>query len=533
MSAADGPSVDRSVWQKRYENALALHERSRFESAILEFSRCLFLAPEDADLYYRRGLSYLACGDVSSAASNFFRALKLDPGLAEAKEQLARAYDLIGCARLEERNFEAALVWFKKCAELQPGVARYHLHKALAQLGVKNAGEALKALNAHLALDPRSVQGLLIRAKLYDHYKNRGLAAEDMDAVLEIEPENAEARRYNAAYRKQSEALFQDACQALLAGRAQEAAGMLTEAIKLEPEDVRRYVRRGVAYRQLGRFKEAIDDLKEALERSAASALAARGDPEGPGPALPMPPPDPEARRQLAVTFNEMGVQLFKKGATEKARQCFDNACIADPAVSAFLVNRGDCSRAMRDFARAEADYRAALRLDPANREAAKRLAVLLGAQGSALFNRARYSDAYELYSQAIRHAPNVAAYYEHRAKCDAALGRNDLLVGDLEEVLRLEPSNRAAHTQLLLLRGPAPRRPAPPSLPASPAPPRPRPPPEEPAPRLLAPPPPLLLCLRLNTLLLPPPPPPPSPPLPSLTTPLPRARTESRDFNA
>jgi tetratricopeptide (TPR) repeat protein len=63
---------------------------SKFDNAITDYTKAIKLCPDEASLYYRRGVAYSGKGNVKKAAADYREALRRAPDFEAAKEALAK-----------------------------------------------------------------------------------------------------------------------------------------------------------------------------------------------------------------------------------------------------------------------------------------------------------------------------------------------------------------------------------------------------------------------------------------------------------
>eukprot|EP00276_Gloeochaete_wittrockiana_P010522 CAMPEP_0184664454 /NCGR_PEP_ID=MMETSP0308-20130426/52868_1 /TAXON_ID=38269 /ORGANISM="Gloeochaete witrockiana, Strain SAG 46.84" /LENGTH=377 /DNA_ID=CAMNT_0027107857 /DNA_START=66 /DNA_END=1199 /DNA_ORIENTATION=- len=372
-------------------------------------------------------------GDLLAAGSNFRRTLKLSPGHSKAKADLARTYDILGNAEIDKANYEVAVSFLTFAIEANP-LALYYFRRATAHFKLERLGEAMYDLNECIGLDGSVVEAHLLRARLFLRFRNVTSAGSDVTAVLNADPNNKEALQLDRMLKRETDNLVSDATALILESQPKAAAQVLTQALLMEPNDLQAMVKRGVALRHAGDFPAAIEDFKSVIQRCTGDSRD-------------------EASRQLAVTFNEMGVMLYSKKFYDKALQCFDSAIGSDSSLASYFINRGDCLQQLQDDLGARADFSKALEFEPGNRNVRMRLGMLSDKEGADAFNRCNYHQAWLHYGEAARYCPGVWLYHWNRYQASSRMNRLDLQKVDLENVIRLNPDHVQAQSQLKQLK--------------------------------------------------------------------------------
>lgn len=184
---------------------------------------------------------------------------------------------------------------------------------------------------------------------------------------------------------------------------ALEGCTALIESGRLSQEDVFKVLLiRGVAYRNKGNYKQAIEDFDRAIRLK----------------------PD------IAEAFNNRGVTYDYKGDYERAIQDYNQVIKLRPDYAAPFNNRGLVYHEKGEYDRAIQDFDHAIRLKPGYAEAFEN-------RGSAYLATGDYDQAIRDYSQAITLEPNYAGDFSDRAfayDCKKDYGRAlqdyDLAVG-------------------------------------------------------------------------------------------------------
>ena len=115
------------------------------------------------------------------------------------------------------------------------------------------------------------------------------------------------------------------------------AVDYLTQAIRLDPDDVKAYYNRGVAYSDLKQYQQAINDYTQAI----------RIDPS------------------LVPAYNNRGVTYGRLKQYQQAINDFDQAIRLDPSLTQAYSNRGITYAGLKQYQQAIKDYTQAIRIDP------------------------------------------------------------------------------------------------------------------------------------------------------------------------
>jgi tetratricopeptide (TPR) repeat protein len=148
----------------------------------------------------------------------------------------------------------------------------------------------------------------------------------------------------------------------LAAGRYSDASKQAEYAIRLNPDEGTGYLVAGIAARELGRYEEAINFMKRALEDQSKTADWYM-----------------KAYAELARTYE-------KANRLKEAKKALDGALGYFPEGADLYYERARITEKLKDYKNAILDYQAVLTFDPTNeaaKEAIKRLKPLAEQQES------------------------------------------------------------------------------------------------------------------------------------------------------
>lgn len=233
---------------------------------------------------------------------------------------------------------------------------------------------------------------------------------------VEHHPMSEQDRREATASQKVSEALsmfhegdFLD---------RENAIGILTEAVHLDPENFDARFYRGLAYLHSGLPQPAERDLKKAVD---------------------IKPSDAKARYLLGYT-------LFELGKSQEAIKALTGAIEKNPSFSEAYAQRATIHSRLGDHERAIEDYHQSIALAPGAFDPWFSLGV-------ALLELKRYDEAYRAFSEAMSLRPDSGAAFEGRARALTGLGRFEEAARDMHFALSINPENtelRALYAEAL-----------------------------------------------------------------------------------
>ncbi len=177
--------------QNLFDEAVALHERGKLDSAIEKLVAATVINPESAEAYNLLAVCYDEKGQYLAAQEEYKKALKLD-------SDNARFFNNIGYSCYLSGDFKNAVKWYKKGLKLTPNDRRMHNNIGLAYgrkgeykkarehfiIAVGETGanlnlgyvysqegkfdEAIRHYETALAAQPQSLPAMSNLAQLYD-----------------------------------------------------------------------------------------------------------------------------------------------------------------------------------------------------------------------------------------------------------------------------------------------------------------------------------------------------------------------------
>ena len=276
----------------------ALRQKGRTDEAIEHFRAALEIQPVYAMARYNLGEALREKGQVDEAMDQFRAALEIQPTYAEAHNGL-------GMALFRKGQVDEAIEHFRAALEIQPSYAEAHnnIARALSQIG--RSDEAILHLGAALKLQPGHAEAHNNLANVLRQKGQVREAAAQYQQALEIRPGYAMAH-YNLAEVLQQEGQvrqavahyqkaldlrpdFAPACNRLAwvlatspdasVRNGVRAVGLAEEAQRLSGGGHPGVVATlAAAYAEAGRFPEAVEAAKRALELATAQNKTVQAD---------------------------------------------------------------------------------------------------------------------------------------------------------------------------------------------------------------------------------------------------------------
>lgn len=289
-------ALDPKFAQAHANLGLVLVQAGESAAAARHLDRAIALmgqTPDAAHPHYLRAKIHTGRNEVEKAATELKTAVSLRPDFAEAWSDLGQARKTL----LDDAGAFAA---FQRAVELDPenAISRYrlgaeYLRRGEARLAVLHLGEAFR-LNPE---DQSTLYSLQLALRQDGQLEQAGRIREKLAEVLrKIDKESQDA--FTALRWNNEGAVLEKT------GDVRGAMEKYRAAAALDPTHVGIRVNLGVALLRLGRWKEGLSELREALGRDPdnASAKAALDDAleqapvefGGKGKRVSPPPPDPK-----------------------------------------------------------------------------------------------------------------------------------------------------------------------------------------------------------------------------------------------
>ena len=403
------PAPEESLTLEEYlARAQASLEAGQFEAAITDFSQALELDPENADIYYWRGLAFKALQNFKRAIVDFDQALKLNADLTAAYLERGDSY-------LQTGDFWQALTDLNEAILQDPELAEAYTQRGLANLRLDYPEDAVSDLDEALRLEPESAQAYAVRGLAYAQAGKQEQALTDLETAVQLGPEDA------AVYLARGNVYMQ-------AGDYGQALADFDKAVSLEPEKALLYLARASAYVGAADSDMAMADLEQAAalsdNRDSKERIAALLE------LLQDPATEPEVAGLIA-----RGAVAMEEMSYYQAIPIFSDAMGLAPDNARPYYWRGGGHYAVYNYDEALADYTRAIELDPAYADAHYR-------RGVVNYYLDDNEQAIADLSQAIELVPDDPDPYYWRGRTHWYLDNNEQALADLNQAIELAPDH-------------------------------------------------------------------------------------------
>ena len=144
-----------------FNKAIALSDGKKFtdpHKAILYLSNAIKIQPNDAEMYYNRGVAYENLGQYQPAIKDYNQAISLKPAYSEAFYNRGTLYSEIG-------QYRQAIEDFNQAISLQPHDAEAYHGRGFAYDKLGQYQQAIEDYNKAISLQPNYASA----------YNNRGI----------------------------------------------------------------------------------------------------------------------------------------------------------------------------------------------------------------------------------------------------------------------------------------------------------------------------------------------------------------------
>ncbi|XP_015449786.1 tetratricopeptide repeat protein 16 [Pteropus alecto] len=396
-----GSTVPRKV-REYYQQGHQCLEKEDWELAVLFFSRALHLDSQLVDFYALRAEAYIQLCDFSSAVQNLRRAYSFQPENTKYLERLTFVLYLQGQCLFEQCAFQDALNIFLQACELQPEKSCFRYRCMTCLLALKQHRDCLSLVTKEVNRGTTNADVYMLRARLYNFFQKPKLCYQDLHSALLLDPKHAQAKVLLKVMVDQAQKSRQDAGILAVQGKPQHALHCINCAIENNPLDPSLFLFRGTMYRRLREFDAAVEDLLKALDMMTECQEDMVQ----------------QAQRQLLLTYNDFAVHCYTQGAYQESVLLLNKVLKDEQQEKGLYINRGDCFFQLGNLIFAEADYQQALELNPQDEGANMRMGLLQEILGFCQQKSKQFQKAESHFSTAIRHNPQGAQYYIHRARC-------------------------------------------------------------------------------------------------------------------
>eukprot|EP00357_Protocruzia_adherens_P002335 CAMPEP_0114978836 /NCGR_PEP_ID=MMETSP0216-20121206/4034_1 /TAXON_ID=223996 /ORGANISM="Protocruzia adherens, Strain Boccale" /LENGTH=524 /DNA_ID=CAMNT_0002340089 /DNA_START=865 /DNA_END=2439 /DNA_ORIENTATION=+ len=413
--------------QTTIQRAKEFDSMGEYEKALAEYSKVQFLDKNNADVYIVKAELYLKMCDFGSAISHYKKANTLRPS-SYLEERLSSLYFIKGLSMIDGGNcFEA--IDFMDDIHLNEG--KFNYLRALAFVGAGERERAFTELDGCLEKDANNVEARILKAKLLWTVDKTFEGNNEFWKVQSIAPNHPDVIEFLNIMTPKSEVYYEAAVKNIFQNNIKRAYENISEGLKLYHDSTKLLLLRASLLRKSENYEKALSDLEKASKFMHTQGL------------------ENQVKIQIALTYNDMGIQLFRREQYNDAITLFNEALNfleKDPGV---YINRGDCYREMGKHQPALADYHHALDLAGETAQLKARLCLVHNALGIELFNKQDYLGGQIEFSRALHYNDKMSDLYLNRGKSSFELQSLKEAYEDFKKAYELDPTNHEANQYL------------------------------------------------------------------------------------
>ena len=463
-----GCHTDPNVRKQKY---LASGEKyageGKYREAAIQFSNALKIDKNFGDAHYQLAQAYVHLGQLQAAGAELMHTVDLQPtnykahidlgnlmiagrDVNDAQKQAdlvlaaqpnnADVHALLSAIALRRGEKDQALKEIRRALELDPNRAAFHENLALLQSDdAASAPSVEDELKKASALDPKSVNAKMLLAGFYARSGRWAEAEQAAQSAIATDAKNVSARAGLAEiYLKQGNQ-----------PKAEEVLRQAAQDLSSDPQGVRLLADYYTGLGQLDKAKAEFAALAAkypknvSVQKGYIRVLLEKKD-YGTAQSVVTELMKKNSKDPEVAGLN--GIVLLNAGHAAEAVSALQSA-VKDAPKDGFLQYwLGRAALGKGDPNLAEASFRQAATLNPANVEAEEGLAQIAGQRGD-------LNDLAEVANKTIAAAPRFPGGYVWRALVEMNRGAQDKAEADLKAAMSVAPNNPQAYLQLGRLR--------------------------------------------------------------------------------
>ena len=239
-----------------------------FKEKLKYYDKALTANPDYADAYINRGLVKNEMGDYDGSIKDYDKAIELDP-------RCSLAYNNRGYTKHKKGDLEGALADYNKAILLNPKlnialdnkakllnevclkdddefIAKYYLSLGIQEINKGNFLEGIKNVDESLKHNDKSDIAYFYKAAAYHNLNNVDLAYDNYTKAIELN-------------KKMVDAYFNRG-QLILKDNPKQALDDFVTSVALDPKFIDAYYAIAAIQKNLGQYKDAINNLDKILE---------------------------------------------------------------------------------------------------------------------------------------------------------------------------------------------------------------------------------------------------------------------------
>lgn len=253
------------------------------DAAMADMNQAVKLSGGDPEVLFQRSKLYIDLKKYPQALADVNRSIAADPNIADRYATRANIYQAM-------KQYNRAIVDCSKFLATNPRAGQVYDARGSAFLGLNQLDKAIADYSAAVACNGKDAFGLAMRGRVYEKQKKYDLALADLSRVISLVPDSPSKakyfeerlRLYKLVHEKNDDLIATDLEQisvlepknaaaryqfSSLAWRKQPdmAVRLMDEAVALEPTNIKYLALLGRVQAEVGKNKEAIENLNKAI----------------------------------------------------------------------------------------------------------------------------------------------------------------------------------------------------------------------------------------------------------------------------
>ncbi|XP_074645859.1 dnaJ homolog subfamily C member 7-like [Tubulanus polymorphus] len=246
----------------------------RYKEALDDARKAVSIDDKFVKGYIREGKCLLALGDVLNAERVYEHVLRMEPENNTVKEDIqitrcVKQFEESAEKDILKGDYRRALFCMDRCLQRCPQCVRFKVKKAEALCFLKRYPEARDITNDLLQSDSLNADAIYIRGLCLYYDDNVDKAFQHFQQVLRLAPDHVKAK---LIYKK-AKLLIQkkeEGNQAFRSGKFDDAYRIYTEALEIDPHNIytnsKLYCNRATVCAKLNKLEQAKEDCTQAIE---------------------------------------------------------------------------------------------------------------------------------------------------------------------------------------------------------------------------------------------------------------------------
>lgn len=402
--------------EERNKHAQSLYDAGDFEGARREYKKLIFLSPQTAEYHVKYADTLAQANEIEEALIHYKRAQCMSNNIAINQKiyelMLKKGYSMIGNTQLgnyfehtDINTPDLDLDGNSSLSAINPNLegmdkTQGYFVRALAFLSENKKLKAIEELDKCTGHDSKNIYAFILKAKIYwslNYVKN---GHQEFWRAYEINSEHPEVKEFLKLVKEKIKKLYDQAIKYFWANDYEKSVYFINKGMEIEPKSVKLLLLRSLIYRKTNKYDQALKDIEKA-------SLALEEFPEL----------EDDIKRNLAVTYNEMGIQIMSKEDYKNAISLFDEALKFKSNDWGIIANKGDCYFKLKQYDMAKDQYNIAYSINPNNHSVNARIGLCCFKIGLEHYNAKKREKCLQCVDEALKWDPKNTEYLCFKGK--------------------------------------------------------------------------------------------------------------------